>query len=246
MMQMAMSQPDPEPERPLQRRPSLVKKFLRWVASLASKVHPARPGSSSGSSTPSPKSQMKRYLVHHEPSSGTSSARLTAELKRTFTRSYDLSASDVVTSFVADTNADELIFGTAPLRDDEALIVLPLADVPWFAHGMSPEPSLGPASIQEPGDAEDRERRLAIQILPADPDRFARDFERMLRVIAPYDCEVSRLLRVIRTPMSARTCGERLLAEGVLTREDRFLVAELTSEPWTARHAKIPADCERL
>ena len=193
---------------------------------------------------------MKLYLVHLEPPSASNHppTRLVAELRRTFGYAHGLLPfSGLVASPMPSTAAGDRVLGSVTAEDDAPIVVLPLADAAQiFTHGVSL--SLPANFVADPSATlpEGYERRLAIQIMPADPDRFAGDFERMLRVIAPYDCEVSQLLRVVRTPMSARTCGERLLREGVLAREDRFVVAELTMEPWTARHARTEADCERL
>jgi hypothetical protein len=122
---------------------------------------------------------------------------------------------------------------------------MPINGQPSFVHGLPPTPDFDSTAEDAAHQITD-ERKLAVLMMPADPRRFEEDFDRLLRIIAPYDCEVMRFLRVIRTSLSVTALGNRLVQDHILHTLDRFIVVELREEPWLANNAKSMYDCERL
>jgi len=207
------------------------------------------------SQVPKPKDSSKfqrsppdRMLLHVEPTTFQHTSQgLAANLERLFQLGPAVLPFDyIIVSNWSGSRIAERLLGSHTLDASDRFVLMPLAEQPWFAHqALSTVGNFGPSAEVESIETS-VDRLLAIVIIPADPGRFDRDFERVLRVAAPYDCEVTRFLRVVRAPMSARELGRQLLLHERLDRRDRFVISELRREPWFAHNAKSIADCERL
>jgi len=186
------------------------------------------------------------FLIHHEPRlEGISSARFADALLRLHEHGRELLPFTALlpSPTVRSEDFGLLVLNLLQLDRYAPFLALPVANVPWFAHGAVTAEQSGLISGQEDID-NGSDRRLAIRVIPADRQRFQNDFDRVLRAIAPYHCEVSEFVRVIKTPMAVRECGQRLLTERALAQQDRFLVLELTHQTWFASNAKREPDCE--